>query len=81
MPKYRPKTIQHVEYHEEFRIVTPSGVVSCVFEQQDEALARARFKNAFPGWKLVRTTILHEVVESKPACHQEVHQPHLTLVA
>lgn len=78
--KYRPKDIQYPTYHEEFRIVTPSGAVSCVFEKQDEPLARARFALAFPGWKLVRVTILQEVVATQPCCHREIHQPHLSLV-
>lgn len=78
--RYRPKKIQYPIYREEFRIVTPSGVVSRIFE--DEKLARERFKTAPLGWKLVRMTIMQEVLLSKPSCHRELHQPaKLTLVA
>lgn len=77
--KYKPKKVQYPIYREEYRIVTPTGVVSCVFDS--EQLARERFKDCPAGWHLVRMTMLHESIAKQPCCHKEVHHPHLSLVA
>lgn len=51
MAKYTPKEVSYPKIDLEYRIVTPAGITSCVFE--DLSLARTRLKSCPPSWQII----------------------------
>lgn len=55
MPRYTPKPVLYPSEKSEYHITTPSGIVSCIFEDKD--LALKRFAKCPPDWKLLEVTL------------------------
>ncbi len=56
--RYQPKDIEYPLHTEELRIITPSGVVHCAFNDRD--LAVERLKKCPLSWRLIQVSIKQE---------------------
>lgn len=56
MPRYQPKELKYPQKDFSYQIVTPSGVVSCIYD--DVTLAQQRFEKMPYGWKILKVCVI-----------------------